>query len=293
MVMEPECATKPAGPGGWPLGVNGRHILFTNYEGVDMQPGGTPGNSFENVGLRAMDLAGKGVIALPPYDPDNPKRLDNILAIHKLVSKWYADMNVDVVISRPLSGDYLMSVVGGRQSDIVQKAGVVGISPLDCSNRTEANLNYAFSGSLSEDPEQVAVTIAHEAGHAYGLVHTDNDKDIMFPSVQTPSDIGFATGEAADPGVCNVMQGYVQDGKKILTENLGARPDNAKIAQGKQPAVVDARSQTDFILQRTDSVMEMGYIKKKPGRDAIDWTLLEAVIKENPDLYGKLKFKSA
>jgi NitT/TauT family transport system substrate-binding protein len=37
----------------------------------------------------------------------------------------------------------------------------------------------------------------------------------------------------------------------------------------------------------------MGYIKKKPGRDAIDWTLLEAVIKENPDLYGKLKYKSA
>jgi NitT/TauT family transport system substrate-binding protein len=57
--------------------------------------------------------------------------------------------------------------------------------------------------------------------------------------------------------------------------------------------VVDARSQTDFILQRTDSVMEMGYIKKKPGRDAIDWTLLEEVIKENPDLYGKLKYKSA
>ena len=37
----------------------------------------------------------------------------------------------------------------------------------------------------------------------------------------------------------------------------------------------------------------MGYIKKKPGRDAIDWTMLEAVIKENPDLYGKLKYKSA
>ena len=33
--------------------------------------------------------------------------------------------------------------------------------------------------------------------------------------------------------------------------------------------------------------------KKKPGRDAIDWTMLEAVIKENPDLYGKLKYKSA
>jgi NitT/TauT family transport system substrate-binding protein len=37
----------------------------------------------------------------------------------------------------------------------------------------------------------------------------------------------------------------------------------------------------------------MGYIKKKPGRDAIDWTLLEQVIAANQDLYGKLKYKSA
>jgi NitT/TauT family transport system substrate-binding protein len=69
--------------------------------------------------------------------------------------------------------------------------------------------------------------------------------------------------------------------------------ENARIAMGKQPAVVDARSQTDFILARTDSIMEMGYIKKKPGRDAIDWTLLEQVIAENKDLYGKLKYKAA
>jgi NitT/TauT family transport system substrate-binding protein len=69
--------------------------------------------------------------------------------------------------------------------------------------------------------------------------------------------------------------------------------ENAKIAKGKQPAVVDARSQTKFILERTDSVQEMGYIKKKPDRDAIDWTLLEEVIKENGELYGKLKYKSA
>src|SRR5689334_20988734 len=69
--------------------------------------------------------------------------------------------------------------------------------------------------------------------------------------------------------------------------------ENARIAMGKQPAVVDARSQTDFILARTDSIMEMGYIKKKPGRDAIDWSLLEQVIAENKDLYGKLKYKAA
>lgn len=81
--------------------------------------------------------------------------------------------------------------------------------------------------------------------------------------------------------------------KELVGKYYKTSLENAKIAQGKQPAIVDARSQTDFILQRVESVMEMGYIKKKPGRDAIDWTLLEEVIKENGDLYGKLKFKSA
>jgi NitT/TauT family transport system substrate-binding protein len=37
----------------------------------------------------------------------------------------------------------------------------------------------------------------------------------------------------------------------------------------------------------------MGYIKKKPGRDSIDWTLLEEVIAENKELYGKLRHKAA
>lgn len=69
--------------------------------------------------------------------------------------------------------------------------------------------------------------------------------------------------------------------------------DNARIGATKQPPKVDQRAQTDFILTRVESVMEMGYIKKKPGRDAIDWTLLEAAIKESPDIYSKLHYKSA
>jgi NitT/TauT family transport system substrate-binding protein len=69
--------------------------------------------------------------------------------------------------------------------------------------------------------------------------------------------------------------------------------ENARIAMAKQPSVVDARSQTQFILDRTNSIMEMGYIKKKPGRDAIDWSILEKAIAENKELYDELKYKSA
>jgi NitT/TauT family transport system substrate-binding protein len=68
--------------------------------------------------------------------------------------------------------------------------------------------------------------------------------------------------------------------------------ENARIGVTKQPPKVDQRAQTDFILNRVQSVIEMGYLKKKPGRDAIDWTLLEAAIKESP-VYSKLKYTSA
>lgn len=81
--------------------------------------------------------------------------------------------------------------------------------------------------------------------------------------------------------------------EKVVGTYYKTSLENARAAMSKQPAVVDARSQTDFILERVQSVAEMGYIKNLPTRDAIDWTLLEAVITENPDLYATLKFKSA
>jgi hypothetical protein len=73
--------------------------------------------------------------------------------------------------------------------------------------------------------------------------------------------------------------------------------ENARIGAEKQPPCVDQRAQTDFILGRVDSIIEMGYemgyIKKKPGRDAIDWTLLEQAIKEVPEVYSQLNYKAA
>jgi len=81
--------------------------------------------------------------------------------------------------------------------------------------------------------------------------------------------------------------------KKLVGTYYKTSMENATLAMGKQPAIVDARDQTKFILERTDSLVEMGYIKKKPTRDAIDWGPLEQVIAENKDLYSKLKYKAS
>ena len=89
---------------------------------------------------------------------------------------------------------------------------------------------------------------------------------------------------------------FETDRDAVLEEMVGSyyktSMENARVAADKQPAVVDMRDQTGFILDRTESLMEMGYIKEKPGPEAIDWSLLEAVIAENRDLWEGLKHKS-
>jgi NitT/TauT family transport system substrate-binding protein len=90
---------------------------------------------------------------------------------------------------------------------------------------------------------------------------------------------------------------WEQDCEGLLTELVGTyyktSLENARIGGKAQPAKVDQRAQTDFILNRLDSVMALGYIKKKPDKDAIDWSYLEAAIAEVPEVYANLKFKSA
>src|SRR5246500_4183314 len=98
-------------------------------------------------------------------------------------------------------------------------------------------------------------------------------------------------------GMLKAQLMFEQQREQILSELVGTyyktSLENARIGAQRQPPCVDQRAQTDFILGRVDSILEMGYIKKKPGHDAIDWTLLEKAIKEVPEVYSQLKYKSA
>jgi NitT/TauT family transport system substrate-binding protein len=90
---------------------------------------------------------------------------------------------------------------------------------------------------------------------------------------------------------------FEQDTQTVLDEVVGTyyktSMENAIIGSTKQPPMVDQRDQTDFILGRTDSLKQMGYIENTPGEEAIDWSMLEEVIAENQEAYGALKYKSA
>lgn len=221
---------------GQALGINGHHTLFLNFEGAAVRNGGS--DAMEHLGIRDTKQKGFGVIELAPYAPDQPERYKAILDVQKLVAGWYQPVNIDIVISRPLRGDYMMTIVGGDPGDLGLPAAVAGISQGDCRNQNELDLDYAFSGSpaINFAVKATAVTAAHESGHALGLGHTQEPRDVMFPSVSDKVE-GFVGGQVADPGPCNAMMGDFQDSLQVLIDNLGARDPRQPRRGHNQPAV--------------------------------------------------------
>jgi len=87
-----------------------------------------------------------------------------------------------------------------------------------------------------------------------------------------------------------------QDKDAALRDTVGSyyktTMEAAVNASSKQPIVVDQRGQTQFIIDRGQSMKELGYIQNMPDKGAFDWSFLEAVIADNKDLYDSLKLKS-
>lgn len=106
-----------------------------------------------------------------------------------------------------------------------------------------------------------------------------------------------AAVKAVIKALMKAQHAFETEREQVLGELVGpyykTSMENAIIASDHQFVKVDARDQTDFILERTDTLREMGYIAAAPGRDLIDWTLLEEAIAESRPLWDGLARKSA
>jgi len=147
-----------------------------------------------------------------------------------------------------------------------------------------------YATSLLEDVE--GAHMLSDGTDIYGPGYTDCVLAARIPLIEEQPDVV----EAIIKGMMRAQHIFEQEQQAVLDEVVGryykTSMENAVIGATKQPPVVDMRGQTDFILGRVESLVEMGYIKEKPGRDAIDWSLLEAVIGKNPDLYESLQVKA-
>lgn len=80
--------------------------------------------------------------------------------------------------------------------------------------------------------------------------------------------------------------------KETVGRNYKTTMEAAKLAASKQPVMIDQRQNQKFIMDRSLSMRELGYMRKDLPADAFDWSLLNEVIAENKALYDGLKLKS-
>jgi len=67
---------------------------------------------------------------------------------------------------------------------------------------------------------------------------------------------------------------------------------NLLAAAKAQPPGIDIRDQRDFMFSRAQSMKELNYISKEPEKAVVNFTLLEAVIKESPELWERVRVHS-
>jgi hypothetical protein len=153
-------------------------ILFLNFDGGTLHSGSC-NNSANNCSW--LISGSLGTVQFPAFSGSETAKQ----AILLQVRRYYAPFNIAVVSARPGSGVYSMTMVGGHASDIgmAEPTGsyIGGVAPLDCGNQEDDDISFAFSASLLNGVHDVAVTAAQESSHGFGLGHTDDQTDIMYP----------------------------------------------------------------------------------------------------------------
>lgn len=186
-------------------------------------------------------------VTSPAFDRDgNPtslsvEELQYIQDVWEIVAEDYAPFNVNVTTIEPAvlaagvpgdqaNGVALRIAIGG--TDLVLGAnagtGLAGMALINSFTSTSPNVAFVFPASSSgylREASTIGITVSHEAGHSYGLLHQRNSYDITgeWQGIMNSGVFGF------DDAVW--VNGYVsstslQDDMAMLSTALGYRPDD-------------------------------------------------------------------
>jgi hypothetical protein len=110
-------------------------------------------------------------------------RAQVIARVTRRVHELFLPYNVLITLTRPTTGPYTTVMIGGGPRDIGIDQNLGGVAYMDCDNRENTNLVFAFPSTLRGSEQGLVVTIAQEAAHAFGLEHTESRRDVMHPEL--------------------------------------------------------------------------------------------------------------
>jgi hypothetical protein len=228
------------------------HVLYLNFDGAQLTATG-PGNGYVGTDSAPQNEAGiidstrYGTVSYPAFDATVWQQADSSLAgltrpeiIQKCaaeVASLYAPYDITITTKRPSGGDYTMVMVGGPSSIIGEPDGVAGVGEFDCTqgagvsgtDQNPDNIAFAFSDAIATfgvPLDMLAVTIAQESAHTYGLGHTANQMDVMYWQI-SDQETGFLSGafDSSDPSVPLEQACFpgatMQDSNGLLLQILG------------------------------------------------------------------------
>lgn len=206
----------------------GPHVLYVNFDGAALRGGSSCSNSQQNCSFIVQCA---GTSNYPAYSGSNRQQ------VLQLLGSWLAPYNVQMVTERPASGNYTMAMVGGSTSAVCYENGeAAGVAPLECQPFTSSGASnhivFAFSEVVGNDTLGVAATIAQEAAHAWGLEHTNNPNDALYPYLTDRTDgfldmdMGVVGNGGGNRAQCTGMT--TQNSHRMMLAALGpSGPDTA------------------------------------------------------------------
>lgn len=231
VVLESPCPGPACTAALQPQHAQGHRVVFLNFDGVTLTRSFTNDDARINVSA----IVNSPTEVVPPFDPADlvsTGGLSRAQIIAQVVEDLYVihePYDVEFVTVRPASGDYSMVVFGGNCDEVASR-NCAGVAIRDCGDQMPANVTFVFARGLRV--RDLATTAAQEAAHAWGLGHTDDREDIMYPVIQQQSPRSYGAGNitgangSPDGSGCPSTATY-QDSHGRLLQNIGPRGQDA------------------------------------------------------------------
>ncbi len=184
LLLLASCGAPPGETSALRLALTAPRVLYLNFDGATITKSSKTSDATTNT-----SFLGGGTLA--PYPGDATARGK----VASLVAQAFKPYNVKVVTARPATGDYQMGVIGGYASNL-GIGTTAGISPLDCGDANGRDIFFVFAAHMAAKStlmlaERVSQSTAHEAGHSFGLPHSNDPCDLMVSPFDAVCPAGF------------------------------------------------------------------------------------------------------
>jgi len=247
-------------------------VLYVAMQGITLTPS-CSGGDVANAAKRCSPLVDSET-NFPAYGNAQQQA-----ALFNQLAEYYAPFDIVLTTSEPPDWmPYTMAVIGGSSSNAGQPGGVCGVANVACDGLKRNHVSLTFPSTCGGSAE----TAAQETAHNWGLEHTANTTDLLYPYnnggfktfVDDCMEISHATGDGITQ--CDyIHEEYCPSGggerQNTYQELLGVFGPRTPDSQA--PAIVEMSPADGSTFTTADSFTVSARIEENSNFVAVKWTL--------------------